>query len=56
MKRIWINRIVSIVSVIICQSLLAKYHISSGWAFIAGMVWIVGMLCIFEFIKEIIGE
>jgi hypothetical protein len=56
MDRIWINRILAIVTVIICQLLLQKYPIPSQGAFLLGILWCIVITFVFEIVKRIIGE
>jgi hypothetical protein len=51
MDRIWINRILALVTVIVCELLLEKYHIPSQWAFLCGIVWCIVVTFLFEIVK-----
>jgi hypothetical protein len=56
MNRILINRIVAVITSIICVLLLENYHVSGGWAFWVGVLWVIGMSFLFAIIRGIVGE
>jgi hypothetical protein len=51
-----INRILAVITSIICVLLLEKYHVNGGWAFWVGVLWVIGMSFLFELIRGIVGE